>query len=518
MKKNIISCILISILVLLSVPDVTKAQQNYSEQREEVHTTNYFSKKGKLSIGQEYADIRIQEENTIHIMSQGNKSIYTVKVNSNIVSSKNQLVKQLRDAMLNRKNDFSIVYEGSYKDIINNNNWEELYELAWKIDDISTSDDFDYLKGVVSYYDVTIPAYNNNKTVFWFHIDYLETNVQTEKVNDTIKSALQSLQLEGMTDLEKTMAIHNYIINLIDYDTTLTHYSAYDGLVSNLHTTVCQGYALIIYKMLTEAGVSCRYVTGFSGEEHAWNLVKIGDKWYYLDATWDDPISKTPVIVYDYFLVGSNTLANDHLLDREFQDSTFLSSYPISSTDYDWKTELSKSNKVKLPNWTKEKEVSQVTIGERTRQQILADIDRQYSDSNNEYDKMLGKLYKKIFSSILAEIPDKAFDQMMINRDDRILWDWSYYLVMEQVEQKILIPLDQYSYSRKIENQIMDQMLEDYSKTELYRMTDKELYNKIVLYEEDLIIKKFQKLSQKYSDEIIEYVLKELKDRISFIG
>ena len=52
---------------------------------------------------------------------------------------------------------------------------------------------------------------------------------------------------------------------------------------------VCQGYATLTYKMLTELGVDCRYISGTSNEElHAWNIVRIGRCFgTTLDNTWD---------------------------------------------------------------------------------------------------------------------------------------------------------------------------------------------------------------------------------------
>ncbi len=49
--------------------------------------------------------------------------------------------------------------------------------------------------------------------------------------------------------------------------------------------------------LLEEVGIECKYVTGVSvhdgkaGGGHAWNMVKLDNEWYNLDATWDDPVS-----------------------------------------------------------------------------------------------------------------------------------------------------------------------------------------------------------------------------------
>lgn len=75
-------------------------------------------------------------------------------------------------------------------------------------------------------------------------------------------------------------------------------------------------------------------------EKHAWNAVKIGEKWYLLDATWDDPVIVGRGIVpqstyYKYFLKGTNTFDKDHFLERRFTDGGKVFSFPtISTVDY----------------------------------------------------------------------------------------------------------------------------------------------------------------------------------------
>ena len=85
-----------------------------------------------------------------------------------------------------------------------------------------------------------------------------------------------------MKDHQKEKAIHDWIVSHIAYDTRLVSHSAYDGLVNG--TTVCQGYALITFEMMKQAGIPVKIVEGSSrGISHTWNLVKIGGKWYHLN-------------------------------------------------------------------------------------------------------------------------------------------------------------------------------------------------------------------------------------------
>ena len=83
-------------------------------------------------------------------------------------------------------------------------------------------------------------------------------------------------------------AIHDYVVKHVSYDTSYKAYTAYEALVNR--SAVCQGYALLTYQLLKEAGIENHFVTGTGdGQPHAWNLVKIENKWYHLDTTFDDP-------------------------------------------------------------------------------------------------------------------------------------------------------------------------------------------------------------------------------------
>ena len=86
---------------------------------------------------------------------------------------------------------------------------------------------------------------------------------------------VDELNLDQEDDYTKVKLIYEYIGTNYFYDDSLEKFSAYEGLKTG--TMVCQGYALLLYKMLWEAEVPSRIVTGMSqNEAHAWNIVKLG--------------------------------------------------------------------------------------------------------------------------------------------------------------------------------------------------------------------------------------------------
>ena len=61
-------------------------------------------------------------------------------------------------------------------------------------------------------------------------------------------------------------------------------------------------------------------------DKHVWNAVKIDDKWYHIDLTWDDPVvlNGSDTILYDYFLITSDELLkkdlSQHKYDKDLYD------------------------------------------------------------------------------------------------------------------------------------------------------------------------------------------------------
>ncbi len=68
---------------------------------------------------------------------------------------------------------------------------------------------------------------------------------------------------------------------------------------------VCESYAKSFQMLLNYCGVENVFVSGYAGENHAWNLVKMDDeKWYWFDLTWDDNPKFMQGISYRYFCVS----------------------------------------------------------------------------------------------------------------------------------------------------------------------------------------------------------------------
>lgn len=109
-------------------------------------------------------------------------------------------------------------------------------------------------------------------------------------------------------DYEKEKFVHDALIERISYQMSAEmNQSAYSALVNG--QTVCAGYARAFQYLMQQLGVPCYYCTGYAGENHAWNIVRLDDGYYNVDTTWDDTGDGT----YDYFNKTDADYADSHL-------------------------------------------------------------------------------------------------------------------------------------------------------------------------------------------------------------
>ncbi len=120
--------------------------------------------------------------------------------------------------------------------------------------------------------------------------EYVNENVR-ENYNDMIENYMfECLKLVSGAedDLEKTLLLHDKIVEEIDYDYYYdTHSFNILGVIAK-EGPVCEGYAETFSMLLNYFDIPCYYVSGYAGENHAWNLVYLDDAWYWIDTTWND--------------------------------------------------------------------------------------------------------------------------------------------------------------------------------------------------------------------------------------
>lgn len=240
-------------------------------------------------------------------------------------------VQELHDGMLSREESIRLSFRGDSEEM--KDFATESITKAFVLDDKKTSSDYDYMRYVHKASHINMSGWGGFYQVT-YEMEYLETLEQTRQVNKKVKKVLKKILLKGMSRYEKIKAIHDYIVDHVDYDTSTSLNSPYYALVQG--SSACQGYATLMYKMMTEAGIPCRVITGTAkGGLHAWNIVKLKGEWYNIDATWDDPVGafgKTK-LRYDYFLKSDGDFVN-HKRDEEFTTTAFYNTYPMAMESY----------------------------------------------------------------------------------------------------------------------------------------------------------------------------------------
>ncbi|MCM1136305.1 MAG: hypothetical protein NC400_12115 [Clostridium sp.] len=132
-----------------------------------------------------------------------------------------------------------------------------------------------------------------------------EKGVFQERAESIIAGALA-----GGSNYEKEKLAHDLLIDRISYDLGAEmNQSAYSALVNG--RTVCAGYARAFQYVLQQMGIPCYYCTGYAGENHAWNIVRLEDGCYNVDTTWDD--DETGRGNYEYFNKTDGDYADTHV-------------------------------------------------------------------------------------------------------------------------------------------------------------------------------------------------------------
>ena len=271
----------------------------------------------------------------VFIKSFNNIKIYAST--SNEFTSFEDAALYLREEMVQRKETISLTFIGSH---LTTSEIVEIYNQA--IAHTGVSYEGDYIKSNMINSSYTY-SYNTvdeeNITTVNFSFTWLSNYEMEEEVTARIDEILAELNLWDMTDYEKIKGVYDYICTYVHYD--LDHddeiesqvhnnyvHSTHSAVIANL--TVCQGFSSMLYRMLLEVGVDCRYITGYSNsEKHAWNIVRIDDLYYNVDATFDRGLT----VYYRYFLCTEYNFIN-HNRDSQYTTSEFNSSYPMSDVPY----------------------------------------------------------------------------------------------------------------------------------------------------------------------------------------
>ena len=130
----------------------------------------------------------------------------------------------------------------------------------------------------------------------------------TNALQNKIKSVAASCKAD--TKWQTALNLHNWLTENMYYDHSYEYYGA-DSILRGYG--VCDSYSKAYLMLCQAAGIPVSRVTN---NGHAWNAVKLGGEWFYVDCTWDDPGSARRITSgneqHVYFCVNDTLLGLDH--------------------------------------------------------------------------------------------------------------------------------------------------------------------------------------------------------------
>ena len=131
------------------------------------------------------------------------------------------------------------------------------------------------------------------------------------------------LVFEGMTDVEKELAIHDYVadhcVYLLDADSGLTNSARgfFEG-----GRCQCAGYVDAFRLLAGLAGLEVEMIGGPTTRDrpgskgHAWNLVRLDGVWYAVDVTWDDGDDSGGALEHTFFNLPCSAFGSSRSWDE----------------------------------------------------------------------------------------------------------------------------------------------------------------------------------------------------------
>ncbi len=129
-----------------------------------------------------------------------------------------------------------------------------------------------------------------------------------QEIQESVKETADILFTPYMSDEEKIETTVEYVIDIMDYDYRVE----YDDDLSTEYNEnalsyaikgegVCRNYSALTMVLLQEAGIT---VYEIKGPNHIWNIIDLGDEFYWLDVTWldgDEDFTNSPYYMANEF-------------------------------------------------------------------------------------------------------------------------------------------------------------------------------------------------------------------------
>lgn len=259
---------------------------------------------------------RLTEESFVEENIYSDIESISNRLDQEILNGSDSFVIFLKDMDVNEINQINNLLDGVFG---GGESYQEIGSIGNSYKKVSIT-----VKRNANYY--AYAAYKN-------HSPIPEKEEKARKLYRVICQIMKTQIAEDMTDYEKELALHDYLVTHCVYSEDANQqpgsdiYRAYGALVNQ--NAVCNGYAEAMHILMMCAEVQTQFVIGTAdGIDHAWNLVQLDGSWYHLDSTWDDPKpDQRNEALHPYFNVNDSVMEQKHTWDTsrypKAEDTTY---------------------------------------------------------------------------------------------------------------------------------------------------------------------------------------------------
>lgn len=165
---------------------------------------------------------------------------------------------------------------------------------------------------------------NTDTVCITYPMDQSSKKVQQmqKRLSRKVKKIKKSIP-KTLNKTKKTLAIFDYVATHTTYTLEGENVSTAYGALVEGHA-LCDGYTKAVALLLNEFGIKNGVMVSEKAN-HAWNVVRIGGRWYHLDATWGD--MEQYGIDHDYFLIPERKLFR---IDKNRKDMVYYGHFGVS--------------------------------------------------------------------------------------------------------------------------------------------------------------------------------------------
>ena len=287
-------------------------------------------------MGDDYAGIPLNGDMTVRVTA--------VKDEEQVFDTTDSAASYVKKQMIARNDTITFAYRGTFDKAASQAIMAKVFAVTDK------GNEGDYLRYSNSGYQSSVKDNGDGTVQVTYTVHFFTTAEQEEETDQKLMEIETGLKVSEKSDFEKAKAVYQWICENVTYDTQATaadvlKNTAYQAVMKG--TAQCEGYSNLFYRMMKDLGVDVRLIAGtYDGGGHAWNIVKIGNRWYNVDTTHGSQIQDQKQTITEtenntkYFLKGSDNFTENDPYD-EYKNESFTGPYHTSVKDYVQNTDQS---------------------------------------------------------------------------------------------------------------------------------------------------------------------------------